>query len=125
MLIRGPNKQCTIFCVLKREYTLSQGPSQECTLSKHSVCGRSSGCFPEHCWRGSSSAFVLLRDTLSGHIAFRCAARADSPGRMLCEGACQLYDLLKQVLFIIRVGRAWMECVSLSNGSVMDSGREI
>ncbi|KAM1241591.1 hypothetical protein ACFX2J_046775 [Malus domestica] len=46
-------------------------------------------------------------------------------GRLLCEGACQLYDLLRQVLFAIWVGIAWTECVSLSNESVVDSGGEI
>ena len=38
----------------------------------------------------------------------------------MCEGACQLYDLLRQVLFAIRVGKAWTKCVSLSSESVVD-----
>ncbi|KAM1264272.1 hypothetical protein ACFX2J_034101 [Malus domestica] len=43
-------------------------------------------------------------------------------GRLLCEGAHQLYDLSRQVLFSIWVGKAWKECISLSSGSVVDSG---
>ncbi|KAM1815858.1 hypothetical protein ACFX12_000330 [Malus domestica] len=46
-------------------------------------------------------------------------------GRLLCEGARLLYDLSGQVLFVIRIGRAWKEYASLSNGMVVDSGLDI
>ncbi|KAM1137004.1 hypothetical protein ACFX2H_034827 [Malus domestica] len=46
-------------------------------------------------------------------------------GCQLCKGARQLYDLLRQVLFTIWIGRAWKECASLGSGRVVDSGREI
>ncbi|KAM1639194.1 hypothetical protein ACFXTN_008512 [Malus domestica] len=46
-------------------------------------------------------------------------------GYLLCKGACELYNLSRQVLFAIRIGRAWKECISLSSGSVVDFGREI
>ena len=46
-------------------------------------------------------------------------------GCLLCKGARQLYDLSRQVLFAIWIGRAWKECASLSSGRVVDSGREI
>ncbi|KAM2117413.1 hypothetical protein ACFX1R_010966 [Malus domestica] len=44
---------------------------------------------------------------------------------LLCKGARQFYDLSRQVLFAIWIGRAWKECASLSSGRVVDSGREI
>ncbi|KAM1249750.1 hypothetical protein ACFX2H_032276 [Malus domestica] len=44
---------------------------------------------------------------------------------LLCKGARQLYDLSRQVLFAIWIGRAWKECASLGSGNVVDSGREI
>ncbi|KAM2565030.1 hypothetical protein TB2_013264 [Malus domestica] len=93
---------------------LIRGPSQECmllralrrecTLPKRSARGWSSGCSPERCWKGLS-ALVLLRD-----ISF---------------GARQLYDLSRQVLFAIWIGRASKECASLGSGRVVDSEREI
>ena len=46
-------------------------------------------------------------------------------GRLLCKGARQLYDLSRQVLFTIWIGRAWKKCASLGSGDVVDSGREI
>ncbi|KAM2630913.1 hypothetical protein TB1_029727 [Malus domestica] len=46
-------------------------------------------------------------------------------GRLLCKGARQLYDLLRQVLFAIRIGSAWKKCISLGSGSMVDSEREI
>ncbi|KAM2841209.1 hypothetical protein PS2_029496 [Malus domestica] len=42
-------------------------------------------------------------------------------GCLLCKGTRQLYDLLRQLLFAIWIGRAWKECASLSSGSVVDS----
>ncbi|KAM1256714.1 hypothetical protein ACFX2G_031392 [Malus domestica] len=46
-------------------------------------------------------------------------------GRLLYKGARQLYDLSGQVLFAIRIGRAWKECASLSNRKMVYSGRKI
>ncbi|KAM1912546.1 hypothetical protein ACFX14_000599 [Malus domestica] len=46
-------------------------------------------------------------------------------GCLLCKGACQLYDLSRQVLFAVWIGKAWKECVSLGSGMVVDSVREI
>ncbi|KAM1480307.1 hypothetical protein ACFX2I_027468 [Malus domestica] len=46
-------------------------------------------------------------------------------GCLLCKGARQLYDLSRQVLFAIWIGRAWKECASLGSGRVVDFGREI
>ncbi|KAM2013123.1 hypothetical protein ACFX1T_024873 [Malus domestica] len=46
-------------------------------------------------------------------------------GCLLCKGACQLYDLSRQVLFTIWIGRAWKECTFLGSGRVVDSVREI
>ncbi|KAM1212214.1 hypothetical protein ACFX2G_003865 [Malus domestica] len=46
-------------------------------------------------------------------------------GRLLCKGARQLYDLSGQVLFAIRIRRAWMEYAFLSSGMVVNSGRDI
>ncbi|KAM1276890.1 hypothetical protein ACFX13_030056 [Malus domestica] len=44
---------------------------------------------------------------------------------LLCKGARQLYDLSRQVLFTIWIGKAWNECASLGSGRVVDSVREI
>ncbi|KAM1171383.1 hypothetical protein ACFX2I_021639 [Malus domestica] len=46
-------------------------------------------------------------------------------GCLLCKGVRQLYDLSRQVLFAIWIGRAWKEYTSLGSGRVVDSGREI
>ncbi|KAM1971950.1 hypothetical protein ACFX16_018816 [Malus domestica] len=46
-------------------------------------------------------------------------------GCLLCKDARQLHDLLRQVLFTIWIGRAWMENASLSSGRVVYSGYEI
>ncbi|KAM1423109.1 hypothetical protein ACFX13_005223 [Malus domestica] len=46
-------------------------------------------------------------------------------GFLLCKGARQLYDLSRQVLFAIWIGRAWKECASLGSGKVVDFGRKI
>ncbi|KAM1285434.1 hypothetical protein ACFX2J_027996 [Malus domestica] len=65
MLICGPSRECTLLLALRREYTLSRVSNRECTLPERSVHDWSSGCLPGCCWKGSLSAFVLLRDTLS------------------------------------------------------------
>ena len=114
-------------CVLRREYTLSRGPNRRVytarTLSSWLVewlpC---QGC----CWKGS---FVCLCPT-SGHLVWGtlhlgALQELIHQGRLLCKGARQLYDLSRQVLFSIWIGRAWKKCVSLSSGSVVDSGHEI
>ena len=43
----------------------------------------------------------------------------------MCDGACQLYDLLRQVLFAIWDVRDWMKFVFLSSRSVVDFGCKI
>ncbi|KAM1947729.1 hypothetical protein ACFX15_008005 [Malus domestica] len=60
-----------------------------------------------------------------GHVGSRCVAKVDSPRLSVVQGACQLYDLLRQVLFAIWIRRAWKECASFGSGMVVDSGREI
>ena len=67
---------------------------------------------------------------ISGHLIwgtldFGVLQELIHQGRMLCNGACQLYDLSRQVLLAIWIGRAWKKCASSSSGRVVDSGREI
>ncbi|KAM0959126.1 hypothetical protein ACFX2C_024344 [Malus domestica] len=107
MLVCGPSRECTLICTLRREYTLSRGPNRECTLPERSVRSWLSGCFPGRCWRGSWSALVLLQDTLVwGTLHLGALQELVPQGRLLCEKARQLYDLLRQVLFSIWVGIA-------------------
>ncbi|KAM2000498.1 hypothetical protein ACFX16_007794 [Malus domestica] len=75
------------------------------------------------------SFFVCLYPT-SGHLVWGilhlgALQELVHQGHLLCEGARQLYDLSRQVLFSIWVGIAWKKCIPLSNGSVVDSRREI
>ncbi|KAM3001420.1 hypothetical protein FF2_037713 [Malus domestica] len=45
-------------------------------------------------------------------------------GPLLCKSACQFYDLSGPVLFAIRIGKAWMECASLSSRRMVCPGHE-
>ena len=64
MLTRGPNRECTLLIALRRESTLSRGPSRDCIPPDCSVW--LIGCLPGRWRKGSSSSFVLLRDSSSG-----------------------------------------------------------
>ncbi|KAM2054209.1 hypothetical protein ACFX1T_003761 [Malus domestica] len=66
-----------------------------------------------------------LGDLVWGTLHLGALQKLIHQGRLLCKGTRQLYDLSRQVLFSIWVGRAWKECISLSSGSVVDSKREI
>ncbi|KAM1212163.1 hypothetical protein FF1_003757 [Malus domestica] len=66
-----------------------------------------------------------LGDLVWGTLHLDALQKLIHQGRLLCKGTRQLYDLSRQVLFSIWVGRAWKECISLSSGSVVDSRRKI
>ncbi|KAM1006844.1 hypothetical protein ACFX2A_003564 [Malus domestica] len=66
MFVHGPNRECTLIRALRREYTLSQWLNQDCTLPESLVRNWLSGYLLGRSWRGSLSALVLLRKTLSG-----------------------------------------------------------
>ncbi|KAM1451127.1 hypothetical protein ACFX2I_038291 [Malus domestica] len=73
--------------------------------------------------------FVFLcptsRHLIKGMLHLDALQELIHQGSLMCEGVRQLYDLSRQVLFTIWVGRAWTKCVSLSSGSMVDSKREI
>ncbi|KAM2795203.1 hypothetical protein COP1_006485 [Malus domestica] len=63
----------------------------------------------------------LVRGTLDPNVLQKLIHQ----GCLLCKGARQLYDLSRQVLFAIWIGRAWKECASLGSERVVDFGCEI
>ncbi|KAM2075410.1 hypothetical protein ACFX1T_038305 [Malus domestica] len=65
------------------------------------------------------------RHLIKGMLHLDALQKLIHQGSLLCEGVRQLYDLLRQVLFTIWVGKAWTKCVSLSSGSMVDSKHEI
>ena len=75
ILTLGPNRECKLLIALRRESTLSRGPSRDCTPPDCSVY--LIGCLPGCCWKGSSSVLILLRDNSSGArwILVRCKSR--------------------------------------------------
>ncbi|KAM1986800.1 hypothetical protein ACFX15_034147 [Malus domestica] len=91
----------------------------ECTLPERTIRGWSSGFFPRRCWKDFSSALIW------GTLHLGALQELIHQGHLLCEGGRQLYDLSRQVLFAIWIGRAWKKCIFLSSGSVVDFGFEI
>ena len=74
--------------------------------------------------------FIVCPCPTSGHLVWGtldldALQELIHQGRLLCKGTRQLYDLSRQVLFAILIGRAWKECASLSSGRVVDSVHEI
>lgn len=119
MLICGPNRECTLLCTLRREYTLSQGLNRKYTLPELSISGWLSGCLPGRYLRGFLLPLSYFRTPRHGTLYLGTLQKLIHQGSLLCKGACQLYDLSRQVLFTICVGRTWTEYFSVSSESVV------